>query len=120
MSYVDGFVLAVSADRIDEYKAMAGKAAKVWKKHGALEYKECVQDDMQDKGFCMTFPQQFKPKEGELMVFAYVVYKSREHRDEVNAKVYADPEISEGCDPENMPFDCKRMTYGGFSTIVEV
>ncbi|WP_438863854.1 DUF1428 domain-containing protein [Neptunicella sp.] len=119
MSYVDGFVLAVPAERIDEYKALAQNAAKVWKKHGALEYKECVQDDVTDNGFCKTFPQLFKPEQGELIVFAFVVYQSREHRDEVNAKVHADPQIMEGCDPENMPFDCKRMTYGGFNVLVE-
>ncbi|MDN4501512.1 DUF1428 domain-containing protein [Alteromonadaceae bacterium BrNp21-10] len=119
MNYVDGFVLSVPAERLADYKKMAEIAAKVWKKHGALEYRECVQDDVTDNGFCATFPQTFKPKDGELMVFAYVVYYSREHRDEVNAKVHADKDLLESCDPENMPFDCKRMTYGGFKTIVE-
>ncbi len=119
MTYVDGFVLSVPLENIDTYRTMAEAAGKLWKEHGALEYKECIADDMEDKGFCATFPQTFKPKEGEVMVFAYIVYNSREHRDEVNAKVMADPRINESCDSENMPFDAKRMSYGGFKAIVE-
>jgi len=118
MTYVDGFVLSVPAEKIEAYREMATHAGKIWKEHGALEYKECVADDMEDKGYCATFPQTFKPKDGEVMVFAYIVYQSREHRDEVNAKVMADPRMDCG-EPDNMPFDCKRMSYGWFKTLVE-
>lgn len=117
MTYVDGFLLAVPTGNLDTYREMAEKAGKVWLRHGALDYKECVGDDLEDKGFCATFPATMGLKDGETAVFAYVVYKSREHRDEVNAKVMSDPDLS--CDPENMPFDVKRMSYGGFRTIVE-
>lgn len=119
MSYVDGFVLCVKKDRIDEYKALATMAGKIWMEHGALSYVECVGEDMEDKGFCMTFPQLAQPKDDEIVVFAYITYASREERDAVNANVHADPRMSEGCDPNNMPFDCKRMSYGGFKTLVE-
>jgi uncharacterized protein YbaA (DUF1428 family) len=119
MTYVDGFVLAVPTKNLNAYRDMASKAGKIWTEYGALEYKECVGDDMEDKGYCATFPQTFKPDEGETIVFAFIVFKSREHSDEVNAKVMADPRLKESCDPENMPFDCKRMSYGGFRTIVE-
>ncbi|MBN8531491.1 MAG: DUF1428 domain-containing protein [Alphaproteobacteria bacterium] len=118
MSYVDGFVLAVPTGNLDAYKAMAEKAAKIWKEHGALEYKECFADDMEDKGFCLTFPAAFQAKPDETVVFAYIVYRSREHRDEVNAKVMADPRLSEDCNSDSMPFDAKRMAYGGFKTVV--
>jgi uncharacterized protein YbaA (DUF1428 family) len=118
MSYVDGFVLVVPENKLEDYRKLAEDAGKIWKKHGAFDYKECLADDMDDKGFCATFPQTFKPKEGEVIIFSFIVYQSREHRDEVNAKVMSDPDLK--CDPENMPFDVKRMTYGGFKTIVEV
>lgn len=120
MTYVDGFVLAVPAKNIESYRAMAEQAGKIWIEHGALDYKECVADDTEDKGMGgLTFPQLAKTKDGETVVFAYIVYKSREHRDEVNAKVMADPRIHESCDPGNMPFDPARMSYAGFKTIVE-
>lgn len=119
MTYVDGFVLTVPMDKIEAYADMARKAGKIWIEHGALDYKECVAEDIEDKGFCMTFPQLANPKEGETIVFAYIVYKSREHRDEVNAKVMTDPRMNDACNPEDMPFDCKRMAYGGFKTLVE-
>tara|TARA_A100001201_G_scaffold112300_1_gene96180 strand:- start:94 stop:459 length:366 start_codon:yes stop_codon:yes gene_type:complete len=119
MTYVDGFVLSIEKDKIEEYREMAEAAGKTWLKHGALEYKECIADDMEDKGFCATFPATFKPKPGEVMVFAYITYKSREHRDEVNQKVHNDPEMKEGCNADDMPFDMKRMCYGGFKAIVE-
>lgn len=118
MTYVDGFVVPVPKDKIEDYRKMAEMGATVWKDHGALDYKECVADDVDDKGFCATFPGAFNTlKDGETLVFAFIVYKSREHRDEVNAKVMADPRLK--CDENNMPFDCKRMAYGGFKTIVE-
>jgi uncharacterized protein YbaA (DUF1428 family) len=118
MTYVDGFVLAVPEKNLDAYKKMATLAGKIWMEYGALEYKECVGDDMEDKIFCANFNQTFKPKKGELVVFAFIVFKSREHRDEVNAKVMADPRLKDCCG-DTMSFDAKRMTYGGFKTIVE-
>ncbi len=118
MTYVDGFVLAVPEKNLDAYREMASQAGKIWMEYGALEYKECVGDDMEDKIFCANFIQTVKPKKDEVVVFAFIVFKSREHRDEVNAKVMADPRLKD-CGGDNMPFDAKRMTYGGFKTIVE-
>lgn len=115
MSYVDGFVLAVPADRLDDYRAMAETAAQVWQKHGALSYRECVIDDDHIEG-TRSFAETSGAKAGEVTVFAYIRYESKAHRDEVNAKVMADPDLK--CDPENMPFDCAKMSYGGFKTIV--
>jgi uncharacterized protein YbaA (DUF1428 family) len=97
---------------------MAKKASKLWREHGALEYRECLGDDLVVK-FGMPFPKQLKTKPGETVVFAYIVYKSRAHRDKVRAKVMSDPRIQEMCDPKDMPFDCARMCYGGFKTIAE-
>lgn len=116
MNYVDGFVLAVKKDKIDAYRQMAEDAGKIWMDHGALEYKECVLEDLSDPGFCITFPQGFSAKEDEVVVFSYIVYKSRAHRDEVNRKIHEDPRMKEM--PPEMPFDMKRMCYGGFQTIV--
>ena len=116
--YVDGFVLPVPKKNVTAYTRLAKKASKLFREHGALEYRECVGDDLDVKcGF--PFPKQMKTKPGETIVFAYVVYKSRAHRDQVNAKVMKDPRIAALCDPKNMPFDCQRMLYGGFKTIVE-
>src|SRR3989344_2303950 len=112
--YVDGFVLAVPKNRLREYKKMAGKASKVWKKYGALDYKECVLTDPQPKFVTSTFPTMAKAKPEETVVFAYIVYKSRKHRDQVNTKVmaYFDKEKMMP-DMKNMHFDMKRMAYGG-------
>ncbi|MBK6896215.1 MAG: DUF1428 domain-containing protein [Alphaproteobacteria bacterium] len=116
MTYVDGFVVPVPEGKINEYKKMAAQAGKIWMEHGALAYVECVGEDLEDKGFCKTFPDAFKTKKGETVVFAYIVYKSRAHRDKVNAKVMADERMK--CLPDSMPFDCKRMAYGGFKALV--
>ena len=118
MRYVDGFVLAVPKKKLAAYKRMAQKAGKVWRDHGALEYIECVADDVK-KGKLTSFPQSVKLKPGETVVFAYIVYKSRAHRDRVNAKVMKDPRLANMMDPKAMPFDAKRMIYGGFKTFVE-
>ncbi len=115
--YIDGFVLPVPKKNIAAYVRLAKKASKIWREHGALEYRECVGDDLAVK-FGVTFPKAIQPKPGETVVFAYIVYKSRAHRDQVNAKVMKDPRISKMCDPKNMPFDCARMIYGGFKTLV--
>ncbi|MBC8001678.1 MAG: DUF1428 domain-containing protein [Opitutaceae bacterium] len=115
--YIDGFVVPVSKKKLAAYTRIAKKASKIWIEHGALDYKECVGDDL-DVKFCMPFPKGIKTKPGETVVFAYIVHKSRAHRDRVNAKVMKDPRIAKLCDPKNMPFDCTRMLYGGFKTIV--
>ena len=118
MSYIDGYVLPVPKKKLKAYSALAKKASKVWKDHGALQYCESAGDDL-DVKFGVPFPKQLKLKAGETAVFAFVVYKSRAHRDKVNAAVMADPRIAKMCDPNNMPFDCKRMVVGGFKAIVE-
>lgn len=118
MKYVDGFVLTVPKDRMKDYKAMAEQAGNVWREYGALQYIEATGDDMDVKE-TLPFPKLTAAKDNETVVFAWILYKSREHRDEVNKKVMADPRIKEMCNPEEMPFDCSRMAYGGFSVIVE-
>ncbi len=118
MSYVDGFVLPVPRDRLDDYRKLARKAGKVWMEHGALAYHECVADDV-DAGKRTSFPRSVKLKEDEVVVFAYIVYKSRAQRDKVNRLVMADPRIA-GMDPASMPFDGKRMFWGGFKSLVEM
>lgn len=115
--YVDGFVIPVPKKKIDVYRRMATKAAKVWREHGALDYKECVGDDLDTK-MAMPFTKGIKSKAGETIVFSWITYKSRAHRDKVNAKVMKDPRISAMCDPKDMPFDCTRMLYGGFKVMV--
>jgi uncharacterized protein YbaA (DUF1428 family) len=117
MAYVDGFVLPVPKRKVDEYRRMARKAAKVWREHGALEYRECVADDVKP-GKVTSFPQSVKLKRGETVVFSWIVYRSRAQRDRVNAKVMSDPRIT-GMDPKDMPFDAQRMFFGGFNVIVE-
>jgi uncharacterized protein YbaA (DUF1428 family) len=118
-NYVDGFVLPVPKKKIPAYKRMAAKACKIWKEYGALDYKECLGDDLNIK-FCLPFTKGIRSKPGETIVFSYIVYKSRAHRDSVNAKIMKDPRIANMCDPKDMPFDCKRMLYGGFKAIVEI
>ena len=117
MSYVDGFVLVVPKKKIDTYKKMARKAGKIWREHGALDYRECVGDDLKVK-FGMPFTKLTKTKPTETVVFSYIVYKSRKQRDSINKKVMADPRLA-GMDPKKMPFDGKRMMWGGFKGIVE-
>ena len=115
MAYVDGFVLPVPKNKVKAYVAMARKASKVWMDHGALDYKECVADDVQ-VGKRTSFPRSVKMKRGETVVFAYIVYKSRKQRDAVMAKVMKDPRLAKMMDPKKMPFDGKRMFWGGFKT----
>lgn len=128
--YVDGFVLAVKKDKLDSYKEMASLGGRIWMKHGALAYYECVGEDMTlpqmdmpeghaEMGRAMTFPELAKTNEDEVPVFSFIIFESREHRDEVNAKVMADPEMSpEQYEGKEMPFDMNRMAYGGFSSFV--
>jgi uncharacterized protein YbaA (DUF1428 family) len=119
MKYVDGFVLPVPKKNLPAYRRLARKAATIWREHGALDYKECVGDDLNVK-MGLPFPRLVKPKPGETVVFSYIVFKSRAHRDRVNAKVIKDPRIAKMCDPKTMPFDCKRMAYGGFKVLVDL
>ena len=118
MRYVDGYVLPVPKKNLQAYRGMAQKAGKVWRDHGALEYIECIADDVKP-GKHTLFPQSVKLKPGETVVFAYIVYKSRAHRDRVNAKVMKDPRLASMMDPKAMPFDGKRMFWGGFKVLVE-
>jgi uncharacterized protein YbaA (DUF1428 family) len=118
MRYVDGFVVPVPKKKVAAYRRMAQKAGKVWREHGAIEYFECVADDVQP-GKHTSFPQSVKLKPGETVVFAYIVYKSRAHRDRVNAKVMKDPRLKSMMDPKALPFDGKRMFWGGFKVMVE-
>ncbi len=119
MSYVDGFVLPVPKKNLDAYRRLARKAGKVWKEYGALEYIECVEDDVKP-GKLTSFPQAVKRKPDEVVVFSWIVYRSRAHRDRVNAKVMADPRIAAMGPPTVMPFDGKRMFWGGFKSIVSL
>jgi uncharacterized protein YbaA (DUF1428 family) len=116
--YIDGFVIPVPKKKLAAYFRLARQASKVWRDHGALEYRECVGDDLHVKP-CPPFLKGIKAKPGETVVFAYIVYKSRAHRDRVNARVMQDPRLREMCDPQDLPFDCARMLYGGFKTVVE-
>ena len=116
--YVDGFVLPVPRKNVEAYRRMARKAGKVWRDHGALEYVECVADDVK-RGKQTSFPQSVRLKAGETVVFAWIVYKSRAHRDRVNAKVMKDPRLTDMMDPKDMPFDAKRMFWGGFEVLVD-
>jgi len=118
MHYVDGFVLPVPKKNLSTYRRMAQKAAKIWREHGALEYRECAGDDLNVK-VGVPFQKNAKAKPGETVVFAYIVFKSRAHRDRVNAKVMKDPRITAMCDEKSMPFDVKRMAYGGFKVLVD-
>ncbi|MCT7378412.1 DUF1428 domain-containing protein [Chelativorans salis] len=111
MAYVDGFILAVPKENIEAYKKMARLGEEVWKEYGALDYVECIGDDV-PYGEVTSFPRSVQAKEDEIVIFAWIVYESREHRDAVMAKVMADPRMQP--DWENMPFDGKRMIFGGF------
>ena len=117
MQYVDGFVLPVPQENLQAYRRIAQKAGKIWREHGALEYRECVGDDVK-MGKLTSFPQSVKLKPGEIVVFSWIVFKSREHRDRVNAKVMEDPRLAKMMDPKSMPFDTKRMVYGGFKVLI--
>ena len=116
--YVDGYVLPVPRRNVNAYRSMAQKAGKVWRDHGALEYIECVADDVKP-GKHTSFPQSVKLKKGETVIFAYIVYKSRAQRDRVNKKVMKDPRLASMMDPKKMPFDGKRMFWGGFKVLVD-
>ncbi|HBA83364.1 MAG TPA: DUF1428 domain-containing protein [Verrucomicrobia bacterium] len=118
MSYVDGFVIAAPKKNMPAYIRMARVAARVWRDHGALDYKECVGDDL-DVKMGLPFSRLANIKPDETVVFSYIVFKSRAHRDRVNAKVMKDPRIAASCDEKSMPFDIQRMAYGGFKVVVD-
>jgi uncharacterized protein YbaA (DUF1428 family) len=118
MAYVDGFIVPVPKKKVEAYRRLARKAGKIWKEYGALEFKECIADDVK-KGKRTSFPRSVKLKPNETVMFSYIVYKSRKDRDRINAKVMKDNRIA-GMDIKDMPFDGKRMIYGGFNVLVDV
>lgn len=117
MNYVDGYVLPVPKKKLAAYRRIAQKAAMVWKEHGALEYRECAGDDLKTK-VGTPFVRAIKTKPGETIVFSWIVFNSRAHRDRVNAKVMKDPRMNGMMNDQDMPFDLKRMSYGGFKMMV--
>ncbi len=119
MAYVDGFLIPLSKRKIAEYRRIARMAGKVWREHGALEYRECIGDDLKVKGMA-SFPKRAGAKAGETVVFSWVVYKSKAHRNRVVAKVMSDPRLAGMSDPKDFPFDLRRMAYGGFKVLVDL
>ena len=115
--YVDGFVLPIPKKNVDAYRRMARTAGRIWREHGALEYRECIADDVK-VGKYTSFPRSVKLERGEVVWFSWIVFKSRRHRDAVNAKVMKDPRLADSMDPKKMPFDARRMIYGGFKVVV--
>jgi uncharacterized protein YbaA (DUF1428 family) len=118
MAYVDGFLLPIPKKNLKAYQQLSRKAGKVWREHGALDYKECVGDDLKIKG-AAPFARTVGAKAGETVIFAFIVYKSRAHRDRVNKKVMKDPRIAAQMNEKSMPFDVKRMLVGGFKVFVD-
>ncbi|MCK6448501.1 MAG: DUF1428 domain-containing protein [Planctomycetes bacterium] len=116
--YVDGFVLTVPKKKLAAYKKLALGASKIWMEHGALEYRECVGEDLASP-FGVPFPKLAKAKSTDVVFFSWILYKSRKHRDQVNKRVMADKRIHEMCKPNEMPFDMKHMSMGGFEVLVE-
>ncbi|HJU89358.1 MAG TPA: DUF1428 domain-containing protein [Gemmatimonadaceae bacterium] len=117
MAYVDGFVMPIPKTKIASYRRMAAKAGKIWRKYGALDYKECVGDDLETK-MGKSFKSIARTKRGETVVFSYIVYRSKAHRNSVNKKVMKDPFMT-NFDPKDMPVDMRRMAYGGFKVVVD-
>jgi uncharacterized protein YbaA (DUF1428 family) len=116
--YVDGFIVPVPRRKLAAYKALSRRAGKVWREYGALEYRECIADDVK-VGKRTSFPRSVKLKPGETVVFSWIVYTSRAARDRINAKVMKDPRLADMMDPKNVPFDGKRMIYGGFELFLD-
>jgi uncharacterized protein YbaA (DUF1428 family) len=117
--YVDGFLLPIPKRKLDAYRRMAQKAGRIWRQHGAVEFRECAGDDLKVK-MGKSFASTTKVKSGETVMFSWIVFKSRAHRDRVNAKVMKDPRLAKMMDPKEMPFDVKRMAYGGFKVLVDL
>ncbi len=118
MPYVDGFVIPLATKHVASYKKIAQKASKIWLEHGAVHYAECIGDDLKIKGM-VPFTKLAGTKAGETVVFAWITYKTKAHRDSVNKKVMVDPRIAKMMEAGGVPFDCKRMAYGGFKMLVE-
>jgi uncharacterized protein YbaA (DUF1428 family) len=116
--YIDGFLIPVPKKNLATYRVIARKAEKIWRDHGALDYRECVGDDLKNDWSTLLFPQAAGCKPNEVVVFSWITYKSRKHRDSVNKKVMADPRIQKMMKDSQKAFDCKRMAYGGFQTLV--
>ena len=119
MAYVDGFVIPVPKKNVRAYRALARMAGKIWMEFGALAYHECIADDVKP-GKWTSFPQSVKLKKSETVVFSWIVYKSRKDRDRINKKIMADPRLKKMMGGKGLPFDGKRMIYGGFKTLVEL
>ncbi|KTD61716.1 DUF1428 domain-containing protein [Legionella spiritensis] len=119
MTYVDGFVIPIPQDKLPQYRSMAEAAGKIWMEHGALAFRECVAEDTTAHEM-IAFPKLAHAKDDETVLFSYIVFKSRQHRDEVNKKVMDDPRIKENCGQHGSWFDCKRMAYGGFDVLVDM
>jgi uncharacterized protein YbaA (DUF1428 family) len=119
MKYVDGYVLPVPKKNLKAYRRMARMGGEIWREHGALEFRECVGDDLKAK-WALPFPSMVKLKPGETVIFSWITFKSRAHRDSVNAKVMKDPRLAKIMDVKSMPFDPKRMAYGGFKAMVDL
>ena len=119
MAYVDGFVVPLPKANVEAYRKVATKCGEIWREHGALQFRECIGDDVKP-GKLTSFPQSVNLEADETVVFSWIVYQSRAHRDEVNDKVMKDPRMADMMKPENMPFDGKRMIYGGFEVLVDM
>jgi uncharacterized protein YbaA (DUF1428 family) len=119
MQYIDGFVVPIPKRKVQAYRRMSQKAGKIWREYGALDYRECIADDVA-MGKVTSFPRSVKLKPGETVAFSWIVYKSRTQRDRINAKVMADPRLKSMMNPKTLPFDGKRMFYGGFTTLVHL
>jgi uncharacterized protein YbaA (DUF1428 family) len=119
MAYVDGFVVPLPRDKVDAYREMSLKCGKIWREYGAISFRECIADDVKP-GKWTSFPQSVKLEENEVVVFSWIEFNSRAERDAINDKVMKDPRLADMMDPEKMPFDGKRMIYGGFESLVEL
>jgi uncharacterized protein YbaA (DUF1428 family) len=119
VKYVDGFLLPIPKKNVQAYRRMAQKAGRIWREHGAIEFRECAGDDLNTK-MGISFPRLIKLKRGETAMFSWILFKSRSHRDRVNAKVMKDPRVAKMMNAQAMPFDVKRMAYGGFKTLVDL
>ena len=120
MPYVDGFVIPIRRKNVEAYRRIALKAGRIWMEHGALEYRECLGDDLNVRNMGASFPKRMRTGRGETVLFSWIVYRSRAHRDRVNKKVMADPRIAAMMDPKDSPFDYRKMLYGGFDVIVNL
>ena len=119
MAYVDGYVVPLPTKNVEAYRAMSIKCGTIWREHGALQFRECIADDVKPSKLT-SFPQSVNLEPEETVIFAWIVYESRAHRDEVNDKVMKDPRMADMMNPDSMPFDGKRLIYGGFEVLVDL